>query len=1555
MRAQVSARLMWIARRLFGAALLAAAFLLATPADAAAQACGGANEPPCTRQECAVHGLFGNCLIYKTIRTCDTNRLNLRPTLSGLRCVPCGSEGSPNCDTGPSCNASLRDVAGFCVACGGAGEIACSGGVCDAGTRNVAGICTACGSDGEVACSSGVCDAGTRNVLGICRACGSDGEVACDGGLCEAGTRNVLGFCRACGQAGQPACLSSPGCSGRTNLVGIGDAALCVACGGRFQPECTTDPVCDSGLNPIAGRCLVMDCGGDGQVQCSEEPRCDAGNEPFLENGFAMCFRCGLHGDRQCRQGPACLTEEDGQRHEPLLNPFGGEGLGFCFRCGGEDQQACRALRACDRPLHNILGFCKPVDPWVAEPDCNCSVPVPAAVQVGDPIWGFADVHAHQFANLGFGGVQFSGAPHDPDGITFALPGCGFTEDFATVGPAGNPTIVLPLAGVPVHGPGHALDLLGLAAGNTPTLSNFGVPPPLVAELPADRAFNGWPKWSSPNHQRMYYRWLERAWRGGLRFMIMQAVNNELSCRTGAARVDATTGQSFGCNDMAAVDRQLQAAKDLEAAIDAQHGGRGLGWYRIVTSPSQAREVMRSGKLAVVLGIEVDALFNCQRGACTETDVETQLQRYYDMGVRHAYPIHLFDNDFGGASYYFEAFNPGNLLATGHFFQAYDCSSIRYEFRGAFSNAQDFLLNFFADFFGFPLPLPSGHVADCNLRGLTPLGKFLVKRMMDRGMMIDLDHLSFRAVNEALTLAEEEHYPVMASHVYVADLHEGTDKGERKWMTSQLSRLRDLGGVVAPILIPENTKQFSKDGVSPVANDCKSSSKEWAQRYLAAVEQMSGSHYLVGVGYGSDFNGMTKGLAPRFGEDGCDNDPDSVTQQGGIAYPFAAHGMPGTTFDKQVTGGRTFDYNRDGVAHVGLIPDFIQDLKSIGLHDEQLEPFFRSAEAVLQMWERIGARGAIPPRTTATVAPEANAAGWHKTDVTVTLNAVAQSGVANIAYSAAGGATVPPTQTAGNLATVALAGDGDTTLSFSATDTAGNVEPQRNAVVRIDTVLPEVNALVSPSPNDTGWHKSNVTVTFQGVDNGSGMAQCDGPFQFAGEGPNFSASGRCTDKAGNASTVTEVEGIKIDRTPPVIAAATDLEPNANGWFRSNVRVSFTASDALSGVASTPADVIVSTDGEGQEVRRTAVDHAGNEAAAAILLNVDKTPPTIAGNRTPGQNVHGWNNSSVTVSFACTDGLSGLAAGSPPADTTLSGEAAGQSVTGTCIDRADNTATATEAHINIDRTLPTIAGTFGRSADSNGWYNHAVDAMWTCTDALSGIDGCSPTTTYNGPDSTTATLSGHTTDKAGNGASGSVSFRFDATPPAIELSSPPSGAVYLLNQTASASYSCSDNLSGPNTCIGSTQNGETIDTSTVGAKEFRVNATDVAGNTASTARAYNVRYVFEGFFQPVENLPVANIVNAGRTIPLKWRLKDAQSALVADPGSFVSIVSVPTPCDASASVAIESMEEVAETAVPKFTGDGWNYNWKTSSGWSDCRLLQLTLADGSQYTAKFQFR
>jgi hypothetical protein len=47
---------------------------------------------------------------------------------------------------------------------------------------------------------------------------------------------------------------------------------------------------------------------------------------------------------------------------------------------------------------------------------------------------------------------------------------------------------------------------------------------------------------------------------------------------------------------------------------------------------------------------------------------------------------------------------------------------------------------------------------------------------------------------------------------------------------------------------------------------------------------------------------------------------------------------------------RDFDINLDGMAHYGMLPDFLQDLRNSGLTAEDLAPLFRSAHDYVQMW-----------------------------------------------------------------------------------------------------------------------------------------------------------------------------------------------------------------------------------------------------------------------------------------------------------------------------------------------------------------------------------------------------------------------------------------------------------------------------------------------------------------------------------------------------------------------------------------------------------------------------
>lgn len=128
------------------------------------------------------------------------------------------------------------------------------------------------------------------------------------------------------------------------------------------------------------------------------------------------------------------------------------------------------------------------------------------------------------------------------------------------------------------------------------------------------------------------------------------------------------------------------------------------------------------------------------------------------------------------------------------------------------------------------------------------------------------------------------------------------------------------------------------------------------------------------------------------------------------------------------------------------------------------------------------------PSTSATRSVEPNAAGWNKEDVTVKLNATDNEGgwgVKKITYSASGAQTIGNTDASGSSADVNLNGEGTTTLTYYATDKAGNVEAPKTLTAKIDKTAPTVK---STSPADRATNvplSSKISATFS--ESGSGI------------------------------------------------------------------------------------------------------------------------------------------------------------------------------------------------------------------------------------------------------------------------------------------------------------------------------------------------------------------------------------------------------------------------------------------------------------------------------------
>ncbi len=434
--------------------------------------------------------------------------------------------------------------------------------------------------------------------------------------------------------------------------------------------------------------------------------------------------------------------------------------------------------------------------------------------------------------------------------------------------------------------------------------------------------FKDWPAPESLTHEQTYYRWIERAYLGGVRIMVNDLVENVALC-------DIYPIKHNSCRDMDSVRLQARRIHELEEYIDAQAGGPGKGWFRIVRTPFEARRVINEGKLAVVLGIETSEIFGCGGSEaaprCDRAQILSGLDEIEAMGVASFFPIHKFDNAFGGVRFdggsFGVAINAANLKQTGQFWQIEPCTGPEHD------NEQATAVPASAGILGAGLVgfLPAGATPvyppphHCNVRGLTPLGEFLIEEMIDRGLMIELDHEGQKTAKRVLELAEARGYSgVIASHT---------------WTDPHLHpRIYRLGGFVEPITLG------AEDFV-----------EEWE-----ALRAAADPRFKFGIGFGADANGF-HAQPPARGAD----------KPSPVSYPFKS--LDGTvTFDRQVSGQRTYDVNLDGVAQYGLHPDWMEQLRLLA-GEPIADDLMGGAEAYLQTWERaVGVPGpgclALPKR-----------------------------------------------------------------------------------------------------------------------------------------------------------------------------------------------------------------------------------------------------------------------------------------------------------------------------------------------------------------------------------------------------------------------------------------------------------------------------------------------------------------------------------------------------------------------------------------------------------------
>lgn len=583
----------------------------------------------------------------------------------------------------------------------------------------------------------------------------------------------------------------------------------------------------------------------------------------------------------------------------------------------------------------------------------------------GSPLLGFADTHLHATSTTFLGGAK-PGTPFHKFGVTHALENCD--ED---------------------HGPTGQRDVVGsLFSGDVDGHSTQGWP-----------VFTDWPSRTATTHEATYWKWIERAWKAGLRLTVNFAVDNQTLCRV---QRNVSGDPTRNCNEMQSAKQQINTAWAMQDYIDAQYGGPGQGWWRVVTEPAQARDVMSQGKLAVLLGVEISNLLNCtvtfnplnqQEGfeetaggptgqfygcAMTETgapnEILTQLKDLKNIGVSSLFTIHEFDNAFGGSDI-FEGLvlnlgtreNSGGInnvlkglgvaaatgaqaealnrleplgLATGEFWTTHTCPDMNDPKVGSvFPSLGASMTNL-----GPPPP-----VCQYMGRGGRAGGKtacYPAEPQCNARTLTPIGLYTFAKVIEMGFIFEIDHLGYELKN-QLLDLSAA--------QSPQYPTISGHG--FSGLSLKQAERIYASGGlVYPTYNDTADLIKLW--KILRAAWRNSGTTVPFAMGFGSDTNGLSPQAAPRA----------NLDESRAVKYPFtlfkgqgfdnlpAFEGVEGLTFEQPATRspdgrGRSWHVDNDGNAHYGMAADSVKELTFEAL-PEMLADLYGSASAYVDFWDR---------------------------------------------------------------------------------------------------------------------------------------------------------------------------------------------------------------------------------------------------------------------------------------------------------------------------------------------------------------------------------------------------------------------------------------------------------------------------------------------------------------------------------------------------------------------------------------------------------------------------
>jgi len=389
------------------------------------------------------------------------------------------------------------------------------------------------------------------------------------------------------------------------------------------------------------------------------------------------------------------------------------------------------------------------------------------------------------------------------------------------------------------------------------------------------------------------------------------------------------------------------------------------------------------------------------------------------------------------------------------------------------------------------------------------------------------------------------------------------------------------------------------------------------------------------------------------------------------------------------------------------------------------------------------------------LAPENLTATAGNGTVSLRWDPPADNGSSPVAYRVYRGPDVDHLSALADLGDVRSYVDGNVTngvayvYRVSATNANGEGPLSSPVTATPDGQPPRTSATLAGCEGLAGWFTCpNVTLILVASDENSGVASTvyrmdqgawqnySAPFSVAGDGVH-SVDFYSVDLAGNIESVETVSP-SIDTVPPTSQAILTGSASDGYWFRSNVTVSFDASDATSGVASiayrvdsgvwqaygAPFDVL-----DGMHVIESyATDVAGNpEGISRVSFGVDAVAPATGVTLSGPLGENGWYLGPVTVAIRAEDATSGVSISyrlddgpwSPYAGSFVVAGEGTHRVDYAAVDGAGNSETG-DASVSIDSTPPLVVLEMSGIPGREDWYVSDVLVSLRAEDGGSGL-------------------------------------------------------------------------------------------------------------------------------------------------------------------------------------------------------------------------------------------